>query len=81
MTVPTPNQMKILEYLRGREASYQYAIERDLEFLPGMASGYLMRMFVLGWIEECEAPDPKERDGRGKKYYRITAVGRGVLEE
>lgn len=78
---PTPNQRRILKYLNEREASYQYAIERDLEMQPGVVAGSLLRMQVRGWIEKCGSPDPEEQDARGKKYYRLTKVGRRVMEE
>ena len=65
-----------------------YAIMRDVEILtegaatmgPGTLYGTIKRMLKAGLVEETEErPDP-ELDDERRRYYRLTALGAGVLD-
>ncbi len=47
---------------------------------PGTLYGSIKRMLKAGLIEECdERPDP-ELDDQRRRYYRLTGLGRRVLQ-
>lgn len=64
-----------------------YAILKEVEALSdgrvalatGTLYGALKRMLEEGWIERVEEPDPGE-DGRERKTYRLTRLGRRILD-
>jgi DNA-binding PadR family transcriptional regulator len=66
-----------------------YAIKREvaartegmLKLGPGMLYGSIAKLLELGLIEEAEdRPDPHLDDER-RRYYRITRLGRKVMQE
>src|ERR1700733_5496441 len=65
------------------EARHGYAILKDVETLSnrrirmstGTLYGALRRMLEDGWIEHFQEPDAP----RGRQAYRLTALGRKVL--
>lgn len=64
-----------------------YAIMKEVEALSdgrlvlstGTLYGALRRMLEMGWIERVEEPEPDE-GGRERKAYRLTKLGRRILE-
>jgi DNA-binding PadR family transcriptional regulator len=65
-----------------------YAIMQEIERItdgavrmgPGTLYGTIKRMIASGLLEEAdERPDPDMDDER-RRYYRASALGRGVLE-
>ena len=64
-----------------------YAIMKEVEALSdgwvqlstGTLYGALKRMLEGGWIERVENPEP-DRNSRGRKAYRLTKLGRRILE-
>ena len=47
---------------------------------PGTLYGTIKRLLGSGWLEEsAERPDP-EMDDERRRYYRLTQLGRRVLE-
>jgi DNA-binding PadR family transcriptional regulator len=70
------------------EDRHGYAIMQEVERLtggtarmgPGTLYGTIKRLLDAGLIEEAdERPDP-EMDDERRRYYRITPLGRRVLE-
>jgi DNA-binding PadR family transcriptional regulator len=48
---------------------------------PGTLYGTLKRLLQLGYVRETDAvPDPQDDDPR-RRYYQVTAEGRGALAE
>jgi DNA-binding PadR family transcriptional regulator len=64
-----------------------YAILKEVEALSegrvvlstGTLYGALKRMLEGGWIERVEDPEP-DGSGRERKAYRLTDLGRRILE-
>lgn len=64
-----------------------YAILQEVEALSdgrvvlstGTLYGALKRLLEDGWIERLEEPAP-EADGRVRRTYRLTELGRRILE-
>jgi DNA-binding PadR family transcriptional regulator len=83
----TPAIAHILLALADRER-HGYAIMQEVERLtgggtrmgPGTLYGTIRRLLASRLIEEAEdRPDP-DRDDERRRYYRITTLGRQVLE-
>ena len=63
-----------------------YAIMKSVEALSdgrlnlstGTLYGALKRFLVRGWIERLDEP-VRNRDGRERKAYRLTSLGRDIL--
>lgn len=84
----TPLTYHVLLSLAGADR-HGYAIIKDIEervgkaAAPGTGALYLalQRLEEAGFVEESpERPDPEEDDAR-RRYYRLTAAGRGAAEE
>lgn len=68
------------------EAKHGYAIMKDVEALSvgrivfgtGTLYGALKRLLDSGWIERVD--DEKNDTGRLRKAYRLTRLGRRILE-
>ena len=69
------------------ERKHGYAILKDVQALSGerivlstgTLYGALSRLLDQGLIERVEEDDPEE-SGRPRKFYRLTRLGRQVLE-
>lgn len=69
-----------------QEPKHGYAIKLDVRDLSegqidlgtGTLYGAIKRLLEYGWIERVE-DDVDEVDGRARKYYRLTNLGRKVL--
>ena len=69
------------------EARHGYAIMKDVRALSknrvvlstGTLYGALKRLLEQEWILRVDDPD-SNGDGRERKLYRLTQLGRGVLE-
>jgi DNA-binding PadR family transcriptional regulator len=70
------------------DEKHGYAIMQDVEEYsggrlkigPGTLYGSLKRMLATGLVEESEErPDP-QMDAQRRRYYRLTGLGRRVLE-
>lgn len=55
--------------------------EGELRLWPGMLYGSLKEMDEAGWIEEVPPPDDAPTEGGKRRFYRITAEGRGALAD
>ncbi|MEX2471641.1 MAG: PadR family transcriptional regulator [Gemmatimonadota bacterium] len=55
--------------------------EGELRLWPGMLYGSLKEMDDAGWIEEVPPPDDAPTEGGKRRFYRITAAGRGALAD
>ena len=71
----------------GPEERHGYAIMGEVDRItagvvrmgPGTLYATIKRLLADGLIEECgERPDPTRSDQR-RRYYRLTAIGRGVV--
>jgi DNA-binding PadR family transcriptional regulator len=68
-------------------SKHGYAIMKEVEALSdgrielstGTLYGALKRMLEGDWIERVENPEPGE-NSRGRKAYRLTKLGRRILE-
>ncbi len=66
-----------------------YAIIRDvekrsdeqLELQAGALYRILKRLLVAGHISECDRPSTAVGDDERRRYYRLTAAGRGIMHE
>lgn len=83
----TPAAFHIMLVLADGE-NHGYAIMREvaehtqgkMRLGPGSLYGTIKRMLADGWIEESdERPDPQLDDER-RRYYRLTAVGRKLVQ-
>ena len=69
------------------QPKHGYAIMKEVEALShgrvllstGTLYGAIRRMLEQGWIERAEEDEARE-DGRVRKSYRLTYLGRRILE-
>ena len=69
------------------KAKHGYAIMKDVRALSkervalstGTLYGALKRLLELGWVTPAEDP-AKNHNGRVRKTYRLTGLGRQILE-
>jgi DNA-binding PadR family transcriptional regulator len=69
-------------------ARHGYAIAQDVETLtdgqvrmgPGTLYGTLQRCQSAGLIDDAPAPRGRDADDERRRYYRLTPLGRRVLE-
>jgi DNA-binding PadR family transcriptional regulator len=81
----TPAVLHILLALAAGER-HGYAIAQEVEALtggdvrmgPGTLYGSLQRLLAAGLVEE--APPARGDEERARRYYRVTAFGRRVLD-
>lgn len=68
-------------------ALHGYAIRQEVEertsgeirLWPATLYGQLADLTQRGWIEETAAPAAEAEDGRGRRWYVLTAAGRATL--
>lgn len=64
-----------------------YAIRQEVEertggeirLWPATLYGTLADLTQRGWIEETAGPADEREDGRGRRWYALTAAGRAAL--
>lgn len=69
------------------QPKHGYAIMKDVEALShgrvrlstGTLYGAIKRMLEQGWIERIEE-DGRKENGRNRKSYQLTGIGRRILE-
>ncbi len=65
-----------------------YAILKDVsaasqgrvQLSTGTLYGALARLLEQRWIERVDSPAPDDREGRPRKEYRLTELGRTILK-
>ena len=85
---PTPLEYHVLlAVARGPRYGYAIrdAVEEESEGALSPRAGTLYRVIARllsdGLVRETDAPDPGSHPGRPRRYYELTAAGRGVLSE
>lgn len=70
------------------EPKHGYAIMKEVETLSrgnvqlrtGTLYGAIKRLLGAGWIERMGEEDKRKDQGRGRKSYQLTNLGRRVME-
>jgi DNA-binding PadR family transcriptional regulator len=80
-------EMVLIAILHLQDQAYGVPIRQYLAEVMGTdvayASVYLQleRLTRKGYVKGTDAPPTKERGGRRKRYYAVTAAGRAALRE
>lgn len=53
--------------------------EGEMKLWPGTLYGSLRELAARGWIREVEPPDDAPTEGGKRRFYELTAEGRGIL--
>ena len=80
-------QMVLLAVMRLGEGAYGMAVRRELESRTGRETALgavyatLDRLEAKGWVSSAEQAGAPERQGRARRFFRVTAPGATALEQ